>query len=79
MPETIFVHSKHFKNDENLILFQLKSSFWFSRYLKFCLDILVMKKKWLEWKDKVSFKTLAAQPDLLINNYNTNTDQYHKK
>ena len=44
--------------------------FLFSRYLNFCLDFLVMKKKRLDWKDKINFKTYDVTT-WSTNNYNT--------
>ena len=47
-----------------------KKLFSFSRYLNFCIDFLVMKKKRLDSKYKVNFKIYDVTT-WLTNNYNT--------
>ena len=44
----------------------------------FCLDFLVTKKKRLDWKDKVNFKTYYVTA-WLTKNYNTHIAQYLTK
>ena len=52
--------------------------FSFARYLNFCLDFLVMQKKWLDWKDEVNFKIYDVTV-WLANNCNTHIAQYLTK
>ena len=62
---------------KNAFYFILKL-FLFSRYLRFCHDFLVMKKKRLDWKDKVNFE-IHDITTWLTNNCNTHIVQYLKK
>ena len=52
--------------------------FSFSRYLNFCYDFLVMLKKTLDKKDKVSFKIHDVR-NWLTSNCNTHIAQYLTK
>ena len=60
----------------------MKHSFYFifsfSRYLYFCLDFLVMQKRWLDYKDKINFKNYDVTT-WLTNNHNTHIAQYPMK
>ena len=49
--------------------------FLLSRYLNFCLEFLIMQKKWLDQKNKVNFKIYDVTA-WLTNNYNTYIAQY---
>ena len=61
------------------MLFILSSKlFWFSRYLSFCHDFLVMQEKPLDQKDKVNCK-IHDVTIWLTNNFNTYFAQYLKK
>ena len=45
------------------------------KYLSFCLEFLIMYKKWLDEKPKVNFKIYDVKT-WQINNYNTHVAQY---
>ena len=57
--ETIFGNRKHFKHDEKCFLIRL---FSFSRYLRFCLDILVLYKNSLIRNIMLVLKFMTSQP-----------------
>ena len=59
-----------------LFYFILKALFVL-KYFSFCLEFLIMYKKWLDEKPKVNFKIYDVKT-WLINNYNTHVAQYLK-
>ena len=63
---------KKLKNASYLIL----KALFVLKIFKFCLDFLVISEKWLDQKDKVTFKIYDV-PTWLINNFNmlSNTSQ----
>ena len=57
-----------------MVFISPKKLFSFAKYLNVCLDFLVTKKKWLDWKDKVNFEIYDTAGGL-TNNYNTNINK----
>ena len=58
---------------KNVFYFILKALFFLEIF--FCLELLIMQKKRLDQKDKVSFKIYDVT-SWLTNNYNTHIDHY---
>ena len=76
--ETNFGNWNPFKNLWKLLFISPWKLFSVSWYLNFFLDFLVNVEKWLDYKDKFSFK-ICNVTTCEKNNFNTHVDQYLKK